>query len=422
MNNRELKGLIILGIATVFTLLSLQVYWVYQSWKTEDTSFNQTAHIALRNVAQSLADFNGSDLPPKDLIKRLSTDYYVVNIDDVIDANVLEHYLTIEMNKHSLITDFEYGIYDCESDAMLYGSYCNLDNFDSKSEITQKLPKYDEFLYYFGVKFPTKSGYVLGNINFAILFSLITLLLTGFFIYSIFVIIRQRRLSELQKDFINNMTHEFKTPISSILLSSNVLLNDQKIQKDQRLLQYTNIIKDQNKRLNDQVEKVLNLAKTEKDHFKLNLEKLSLHQLINNTIQNSKPKIQEAKAAINFAPKAKEDIITADRLHLTNVLSNLIDNAIKYSSKNADIKIETSTIEDGLEIKVKDNGIGIAKDEQAKIFDKFYRVSTGDVHNVKGFGLGLFYVKNICNAHAWKLKLDSGLDQGTIVSIKIKQT
>ena len=421
MNNREIKGLIILGVATVFTLLSLQVYWVYNSWKTEDSSFNQSVHIALRNVAQSLADFNGSQLPPKNLIKRISADYYVVNIEDVIDANVLEHYLTIEMNKHSLITDFEYGIYDCASEEMLYGSYCNLDDYDSKSAITKKLPKYDEFFYYFGVKFPTKSGYVLGNINFAILFSLITLLLTGFFIYSIFIIIRQRRLSELQKDFINNMTHEFKTPISSILLSSNVLLKDQKIQGDSRLLQYTNIIKDQNKRLNDQVEKVLNLAKTEKDQFKLNLEKLSLNQLVENTIASSKPKIQAAGAIINFKPTESKDTITADRLHLTNVISNLIDNAIKYSNKSAQINIETKSTDKGIKFIIKDNGLGIAKDEQSKIFDKFYRVSTGDVHNVKGFGLGLFYVKNICDAHFWKLKLKSELNKGTEVSIKIKQ-
>ena len=421
MNNRDIKGIIILGALTIFTLLALQFYWVYNTWKTGDSSFNQTVHVTLRNVAEYMAEYNDSELPPKDLIKRLSPDYYVVNINDHIDANVLEHILYVEMGKASLTADFEYGIYDCGNDNMVYGNYCEMDEAESKVEPTETLPKYNEFDYYFGVKFPTRSNFIFANLNFTILFSIISLLLTGFFIYTIFFIIRQRRVSELQKDFINNMTHEFKTPISSIQLSSNVLLNDEKIQNDPRLSQYANIIKDQNKRLNDQVEKVLNLAKTERDQFKLNLEKISLHSLIQRIIDGNQARIQNANAVIQLKLDAKDDEITADRLHLSNVLSNLIDNAIKYSNGNAKIKIQTEQENGQLNLSVQDNGIGISKENQSKIFDKFYRVPTGNVHNVKGFGLGLFYVNNISEAHGWKLKLKSELNKGSTITLNIKK-
>jgi len=421
MNNRDIKSIIILGALIIFSLLGMQFYWVYNSWKTGDSSFNQSVHIALRNVANYIAEYNNSELPPKDLIKRLSPDYYVVNINDHIDANILEHVLYIEMGKASLTADFQYGIYDCENDNMVYGNYCEMDEAESKETLTESLPKYNEFDYYFGVKFPTRSNFLVANLNFTIFFSLLSLLLTGFFIYTISFIIRQRRVSELQKDFINNMTHEFKTPISSIQLSSNVLLNDEKIQSDPRLSQYANIIKDQNSRLNDQVEKVLNLAKTERDQFKLNLEHISLHTLIQKILHNNQARIQNSNARIHLDLNAPDDNIMADRLHLTNVLSNLLDNAIKYSKSQAEIKIETAQENGSLDLSIQDNGIGISKENQTKIFDKFYRVPTGNVHNVKGFGLGLFYVNNICEAHGWELNLESEINNGSTITINIKK-
>ncbi|NJL73813.1 MAG: HAMP domain-containing histidine kinase [Saprospiraceae bacterium] len=240
-----------------------------------------------------------------------------------------------------------------------------------------------------------------------------------FFTYSIFVILRQKQLSEMQKDFINNMTHEFKTPISTIKISADVFNNDPLIANNERLKRYASIVAEQNQRLNHQVEKVLQIAKIERDEFKLNKEPLHLHQIIEECLMVIKLKIETSHGELNTQLEAKNDLILADRLHLTNVIHNLLDNAIKYCKSTPVVTIITENTNDKLKLMVRDEGIGIAKEYQEKIFQKFYRVPTGNVHNVKGFGLGLFYVKSICQAHRWKITFDSILHQETTVTISM---
>ena len=232
------------------------------------------------------------------------------------------------------------------------------------------------------------------------------------------VILKQKKLSELQKDFINNMTHEFKTPISSIKIAADVIANHQSITSDTRLSRYASIIKDQNKRLNDQVEKVLNIAKIEDDSFRLNLETFDPSKILQEIINNEALKLEHG--TITYYPPQIEKHLTADKLHFTNVISNLIDNSIKYSNENPDITVKILDEESKRIIRVSDKGIGIHKDNLRKLLDKFYRVSTGNIHDVKGFGLGLFYVKNICKAHGWDIDIDSTFGKGTTVDIIIE--
>jgi len=234
-----------------------------------------------------------------------------------------------------------------------------------------------------------------------------------------FIIMRQKRLSEMQKDFINNMTHEFKTPISTIKISADVFLKNDLIQNDQRLSRYAQIIKDQNQRLNMQVEKVLQLAKIERDGFSLKKEPVNLHELLTEITASAQVRLGEVKGKLITSFMATEPNIKADRLHLNNILYNLIDNAIKYSYENPEVKLNTRNEGNKLIISIQDNGIGISKENEQRVFDKFYRVPTGDVHNVKGFGLGLFYVKNICDAHDWDLQLNSQIGKGTKIEVKM---
>ena len=223
----------------------------------------------------------------------------------------------------------------------------------------------------------------------------------------------------MQKDFINNMTHEFKTPISTIKISSEVFLKEEKIYKDDRLNKYANIIKDQNERLNSQVEKVLQIAKLEKESFKLNKEPINIHELLETMIPSMEVKVSKQQGNIQTLLDAKNPIIKADKFHLSNIIQNLIDNAIKYCHDKPEIKIQTKAKDGKLSLIILDKGIGIKKEFQNKVFEKFFRVPTGNVHNVKGFGLGLFYIKNICDAHGWKISLDSEINKGTQISINI---
>ena len=424
MPNYLIRRLLILGGIAILGIIYIQSYWVMKRLDIEEKKFHQSVTIALRTVAQSLATFNRSSLPKTDLIKREASNYYVVNINDAIDANILEDYLIREFNAANIDTDFEYAVYDCLSEDLAYGKYCSLSTDTkeySRSEVFPKV-KDESLIYYFVVKFPEKETFLLEQMRISILYSVIALFAVLFFIYSIWVILQQRKYSEMQKDFINNMTHEFKTPISSIKIASDVLLRDETLNANKRLKQYTNIIKEQNERLNNQVEKVLTMAKLEKRSFELKKEEISFLKILEDIVNNENLKLQETKKSGEIK-LVMTDISTqkifADRVHFTNMIYNVIDNAIKYSGASPVVVVSVISKSGYVTLTIQDNGIGISKEDIKKVFKKFYRVSTGDVHNVKGFGLGLFYVKGICDSHNWTLNLNSKVGEGTTLKIVI---
>ncbi len=420
MKNSTIKRVILLGAIAVIAVLGIQTYWVLQTLDIRKKEFNQTVTTALIDVAKEIANYNGTVLPSQNLVSQRSSNYFIVNINDEIDANLLEYYLKKEFEIRALKANFEYGIYDCSSDKMVYGeliTYSNEGNLQGED-----LPKYGDLDYYFGVRFPDRGSDLLSSMGFILFFSAILLLTIVFFIYSMFVILRQRRMSEMQKDFINNMTHEFKTPISTIKISADVFKSHPSVKKDPRLARYAGIISEQNQRLNNQVEKVLQLARIEKNNFQLNLESVNLNELLQELIRNADPKLEELGGEINLSLPTATSFIQADETHLKNIMYNLIDNAIKYSEGPPKINIGLFSGDDRIAISIQDQGIGIPKDFQQKVFDKFYRIPTGNVHNVKGFGLGLFYIKNICRAHGWQIDLLSDEGAGTTLTISIKKT
>lgn len=427
MTNAIVRRVIVLGAISMLSLLAVQTYWVLRTWDLQEQEFNRKVTQALMDAANELAQATPFELPPQDLIDQPYSNYYVVNVDQDFDPNTLEFFLKKSFNNQGLHEDFQYGVFDCSSKQMVTGKTIKYKSAgvteNTQLQQEEALPPHSksDLNYYFGVRFPNKSANILSNMWLVIFFTALMLITLAFFIYSIFVILRQKQLSELQRDFINNMTHEFKTPISTINISTDVFLNNEKIKEDSRLDRYAHIIKEQVLRLNTQVEKVLQLAKIERDKIELHLEELDLTELIKGVSPTIEMKVNEARGKLHLDLAASNARVVADRLHLTNIIHNLVDNGVKYSKSAPEIRVGLKNDDNELVLSVQDNGIGIAKEHQKHIFDKFYRVPTGNVHNVKGFGLGLFYVKTICKEHRWKLNLHSEPGNGTTIEIRMPQ-
>jgi len=248
---------------------------------------------------------------------------------------------------------------------------------------------------------------------------LITLFIITMFSLALYIIFKQKRLSELKNDFVNNMTHELKTPISTISLASQ-MLNDRSIPDAQKNLgQISRIIQAESKQLGYQVERVLQMAIFDHGQLKLKSEEVDIHDLIENVAQNFLLQMDKRGGKLEFLPEAEQAEVKGDPMHLTNVISNLLENAMKYTGRTPEITISTSNEEGMVILSVADNGIGISKEDQKRIFDKFYRVPTGNVHNVKGFGLGLSYVKLIVEQHGGKIHLKSEPNKGSHFNIHL---
>ena len=250
---------------------------------------------------------------------------------------------------------------------------------------------------------------------------LFTMIITTAFFITVRTLLRQKKVSEIKNDFINNMTHEFKTPLATISLAVDALKNEKVINDKEKTNYFTGIIKEENIRMNKQVETILQAALLDKQEVQLNLKKLSAHQLIDAALNNITLQVEErgGKLAVNKA--AQKEMIMADEVHFTNLINNLLDNAVKYSNEHPIIKLSTQNIGKQLRIKIEDNGIGMNKETLSRIFEKFYRAHTGNVHNVKGFGLGLSYVKTMIDAHKGTIKAESTPGKGSsfIVTIPV---
>ena len=237
------------------------------------------------------------------------------------------------------------------------------------------------------------------------------------FSFTLFLILRQKKISEIKSDFINNMTHQFKTPLATISLTSDSLLNE-KIQQDKKsMLFFFSIIKEESKRMNNQVENILQMALFEKKKIDLNFELLNIHDLIRNAISHINLQIEKANGIIEMELNAVNQNIFTDKVHFTNVIYNLIDNSIKYNEGIPQIKIATSNRKDGVLILIEDNGIGMSMRSQKNIFDRFYRATKGNVHNVKGFGLGLSYVKEVVSLNKGDIWVKSEVGKGSIFTV-----
>lgn len=399
-----------------------QSYWLIKNWDLKDFEFDQSVHIVLTNVAQHMARLGNFELPKQGLVQRRSSNYYAVNINGPIDAAVLEDFLYREMEHSSLKFDFEYAVYDCYSEELVYGNYCRFDGKHPEKINFDSFQKFEDLVYYFVIRFPGRDGFLISNMKTHLSFALIAILSIVFFTYSLLIIFKQKRLSDLQRDFVSNMTHEFKTPISSISIASEMLGKDKILKENEKLGTYLRIIQEQNQRLNSQVERVLNTVKLENRDFKYEMKDIELVGLIEEIKQSESIKLGQG-VRLEFINASGESrvIIKGDLLHVRNIVYNLLDNAIKYCEKKPEIKIVLESERSQVKLSIEDNGIGIKEDSLKHIFDKFFREDTGNIHDVKGVGLGLYYVKKVCDSHNWRIDVNSTPGKGTKFTITIKR-
>lgn len=270
---------------------------------------------------------------------------------------------------------------------------------------------------------PNVKKIVLKQIRWMIFGSVIfTLMIIAAFFVTVNALLRQKKLSAIKNDFINNMTHEFKTPLATISLAVDALRNEKVLQDRGKMEYFSGIIKEENKRMNKHVETILQSALLDRQEVKLNLKPIHAHAVISEVLENFELQLQSRNARAEVNLNASNDLIGADEVHFTNLFSNLVDNAIKYSKENLVIKVTTHSSARHLVIRIEDNGIGMNKETQRRIFEKFYRAHTGNIHNVKGFGLGLSYVKTMVDAHNGKIRVDSTLGRGTCFTIEMPLT
>lgn len=413
MNRRVIRNIIILATISILGICITQFYWINKAWDIKEKQFSHSVNVALRNVATDILRLRGDSAAYIEPIKHLSANYFVVSIYDTLHPYLLESLLKAEFTTRNLSLDFEYGIYDCFTDSMVYGNYVALNPVEREITRTYLPVKSDKDGHYFGVYFPEKNSYLMNQMEIWLFSTSILLIVIVFFSYTMFVILKQKRLSEITTDFINNMTHEFKTPISTIAISSEVLTKPDIISHPERLQVYSTIINEENNRLKSMVERLLQIATLDKPDYKLNKTAVNVHSVIEEIISRFSLTLNEKEGQFVLRLNASEETILVDKEHFTNILANLIDNAIKYSLNNPVITIITENYRKGIKITIQDNGIGIRKEDQKQVFEKFYRVSTGNLHDIKGFGLGLNYVKIMTEAHKGTIGVESEVNKGS---------
>ncbi len=439
MKNRSIRIIIFLSIIAVVGLIYNQYIRVQNTIAIQEKTiqiqkenaafekeqFVQKVTLALVGVRDELISFNaeakGIYLDP---VQQITKNYFVVSFYDTLSPSLLQNLIVKKFEEYHITEPFEYGIYDCFTDSIIFDKYVDLSSgkvSTSKSQNAQQ--KWNHDGYYFGVYFPNKEDIIVkeSDIISTELFwsTLLLIIILIVFSISIFIILRQKRLSEVKTDFINNMTHELKTPISTIAISSDVLRQMKDFSDSDRILRYANIIHTENARLESQVERVLQLAKLDNGKVKLKKELLDINEILNNCIHTFKLVVTQKNGSLNFDSKTTQNNFYGDKVHFTNVLYNLLDNATKYCKEVPQIEITTTNNEKGIFIVVKDYGKGMSKEQTKQIFDKFYRVPTGSVHDVKGFGLGLYYVNEIVKAHQGNIKVESELNIGSTFTIYV---
>ena len=336
------------------------------------------------------------------------------NIKTELNKNSIEKLIKTSLKQKNINIDFEYLLLDNEKNNILLSN--TEDDKILKSNFSISLFQndlIDSNLVLF-LDFPLKNSYLRDNNIYSLAFSFIFILLIALsFYYVVVKAFRLKKLSEIKNDFIDNMTHELKTPISTISLACEAMIDNKKNKND-----YVKIIDEENKRLGHQVERVLNIARTEKQSYKIDKSSVNIHEIIEESINVFRFKLEKKGGKIVNKLNAENPIINGNKSHLVNVFNNLIENGIKYSKDKPVIIIESRNDKSSMEISIKDNGIGIKKNNLDKIFDKFYREPQGNIHNVKGFGLGLSYVKNIVDKLNAKIFVKSKYGHGSVFTLK----
>lgn len=416
MSRRKIRIIMVLATLSLVGLLAVQLTWLNKAYSLEEKEFNLSINVALTNISRQIVSDSGLAETPKP-VKQISSSFFLAPVNAPIQAQKLDTLLKKEFAQRHLTVAYEYGILNAYDDTLVFGNYIpatfkhQVNKADTKGKAAAEIENPNR--YNFAIVFPTKTTHIFSEMSLWLYSTAALLVVIIFFAYTIISILKEKKLAEMKENFISNMTHELQTPITNIAIASEILMNNLAEMPPHKAQRYHQIIYQENERLKAQVERVLQMAVLEKQELALAKTQTNVHQIIQDTIQGINLRLQKRAGQVRFNLAARQTHILADSFHLTNVVYNLLDNAEKYSPDAPYIEVTTQNQQNGILISITDKGIGIRKEAQKFIFDKFYRVPTGDVHNVKGFGLGLSYVKTIMEAHQGSIRLSSQENQGS---------
>lgn len=378
-----------------------------------------------------------------DEMQRDITTWFVmrseVAVEDRLQVHDLDRILREELHEKGINLSFYYGVYSAfrnafvrtkklapgqEAEILDLSDYTNEEHLPELRKLRNSPYRMRLFPASSGepgmlmLFFPDKGSYLMSSVWLHLLGTLVFIGVILFcFVYTIQVILRQKKLGDIKNDFINNMTHEFKTPIATISLASDAITNPTVAGDPAKVQRFAGIIRQENRRMNSQVEKVLQMAQIDKNEFSLKMSEMDIHEIIQLAVENISLQVEQRDGKIHTSLLAENPVLEADETHVANIIHNLLDNANKYSPDKPDITIRTRNLSNGIQISVEDKGVGISKEARKLIFDKFYRVPTGNLHDIKGFGLGLSYVKAMVTAHGGHIDVKSELDKGSCFEV-----
>ncbi len=342
-----------------------------------------------------------------------------VPVSKRISANELDEKLRIQFHNRGINTPFKFAVYEKDMLTAVKSGY-----FKIEKGKTYRTPLFTDkngnAIYSLYVNFPDKQHYLVSGISKNLILSIFFIItIIGVFAMTLYQLNKQKKIAAIKTDFINNMTHEFKTPIATINLALDAIKNPKIIGDKEKVLGYVKMIRDENKRMHAQVETVLRISKLDKNQIKLNQEVLDIHEILEDAISHIQLLLKQSSVQLHIKFEAIQTEVLGDAFHLTNVFVNLLDNAIKYTDKNPEITLQTENNANAILIHVIDNGIGMTRQAQKHVFDKFYREETGNIHNVKGHGLGLSYVKRIVELHQGSIHVVSEKGKGSRFTVKL---
>ncbi len=469
MHIRRIKIIIGLMTLSLIGIISLQVYWIGWNIRLNEDQFNKNVFAALNRVADKLQSIetlsvlqamnhsrggvpsleNGyaalrkasSDTLPNpssggQTFEDNATMWEIMKVSQLLDSKPLAERIQLdllaqsineEITSRGISTAYQYGVYSkSRSSYVIVNDHFVVE--DSGPQISHggaptlfnspyKVALFNQDIEspgYLSLYFPNRTRLVLGSVIWILVLSVVfTGIILFCFWYTIQVIYQQKQVSEIKNDFINNMTHEFKTPIATISLAADSIGSPMILGNPDKIKRFVDIIRQENRRMNSQVERVLQMAMIDKSDFDLKVGELNLHEVIQQAVGNFSLQVEKREGSLKTDLQSTRPVIEGDATHIASVVHNLLDNANKYSPERPEITISTRDVPMGVEITVSDKGLGISKEARKYIFDKFYRVHTGDLHDVKGFGLGLSYVKSIMVAHKGLVDVHSEPGQGS---------
>ncbi len=413
-------------IATLITLslvgiIVIQVSWIRNSVSLQKEQFSENVKAALYDVSEEIhirKDSLADNANP--IISRMYSSF--LSVENIMNNDQIKMLIADNLERHSVYSDkFEYCVKNKFGQSTLYSPNFSYENLEQSyvQELSQDMFNTEELYVYIN----QSNSDILRSVSWLLISALLfTAIILGTFYVTLGTLLNQRKLSELKTNFINNMTHEFKTPLATVSLAVDALSNPKVTEQPQMIDYYKNIIKEENKRMNDHVENILQAAKIDKNSLRLKLEEVDINQILEEVVSKFKLQIETIGGEIEIQENAKKHILLGDEFHLTNVFSNLIDNAIKYRKEDTNLKVSIITSNPNpktITIDIKDNGLGMSREVLSQVFDRFYRADTGNIHNVKGFGLGLAYSKEIIELHGGKIRAESALGQGSTFKVTL---